>query len=168
MTALERLTAAVILVLALVLGGVWWIHHYGAERFDAGRDAAIASGKEQHDRDAAAARNTESDLRAQLRAKDADAKRKEDEYASNLQNAQRRVRTGADSLRCPAASTVPAAAAPGDRPAAAGSGPDVEGPRLVPEVAADLLGIAADLAGVVRKYDRLTERFESCRALNAK
>jgi hypothetical protein len=38
----------------------------------------------------------------------------------------------------------------------------------VPEVASDLLGVASDLARVVRQYDRITERFEACRALNAK
>ena len=168
MTALERIAAAAVLVLILLLGGAWWIHHYGAEQRDAGYTAAVAAGKEQHDRDAAAALKTESDLRAQLRAKDADAKRKEDEYATNLQNAQHRVRAGADSLRCPAAGPVPAAAAPDDRPAAGGSDPETERPRIVPEVASDLLGVAADLARVVRQYDRITERYEECRALNAK
>jgi hypothetical protein len=167
-TAAQRLLAAVILVLILLLGGAWWIHHYGAEQYDAGYAAAVAAGKEQHDRDAAAARKTESDLRAQLRDKDTDAKRKEDEYATNLQNAQHRVRAGADSLRCPAAGPVPAAAASDDRPAAGGPDPEAERPRIVPEVASDLLGVAADLARVVRQYDRITERFEECRALNAK
>jgi hypothetical protein len=38
----------------------------------------------------------------------------------------------------------------------------------VPEAAADLLGIAADVAGLVRRYDRLIQRFEACRAVNAK
>lgn len=42
MSALERLLAAVILGLALLLGGAWWVHHYGAERFAAGQAAAIA------------------------------------------------------------------------------------------------------------------------------
>jgi hypothetical protein len=168
MTALQRILGAVILVLVLLLGGGIWIHHYGAEQYDAGYAAAVAAGKAQHDRDAAAARKTESDLRAQLRDKDADAKRKEDEYATNLQNAQHRVRAGADSLRCPAADPVPAPTAPDDRPAAGGPDPEAERPRIVPEVAADLLGVAADLARVVRQYDRITERFEECRALNAK
>lgn len=168
MTALQRLAGAVILVLILLLAGAWWINHYGAEKYDAGYAAAVAAGKTQHDRDAAAAHKTESDLRAQLRAKDADAKQKEDEYATNLQNAQHRVRAGADSLRCPAAGPVPAAAAPDDRPAAGGPDPEAERPRIVPEVASDLLGVAADLARVVRQYDRITERFEECRALNAK
>jgi hypothetical protein len=38
----------------------------------------------------------------------------------------------------------------------------------VPEAAADILGDGATVAGLVRKYDRLTERFEKCRAVNAK
>jgi hypothetical protein len=168
MTAVQRLLAAVILVLVLALGLIFWAHHYGAEQRAAGYAAAVAAGKEQHDRDTAAARKTESDLRAQLRGKDADAKRKEDEYATNLQNAQHRVRAGADSLRCPTAGPVQPSAAPDDRPAAGGSDPEAERPRIVPEVASDLLGVAADLARVVRQYDRITERFEECRALNAK
>jgi len=36
----------------------------------------------------------------------------------------------------------------------------------VPEVAADILVLAADAAGLVRKYERLTERYDACRALN--
>jgi len=165
MTALQRLTSAVMLVLLVAVGSVLWVRHYGAEQYQAGQDAAIAAGKAQYDRDAAAARKTESDLRAQLRAKDADALRQKEEHAKNLANAQRRMRAGADSLRCPAA--VPADAAPDDRPAAGGPDPDPERARIVPEVAADLLGIAADIAGIVRKYDRLEQRFEACRALNA-
>lgn len=168
MTALERLMASILLAVIILVASVFGLRHYSAERYQAGYDAAIAAGKEQHDRDAAAARKTESDLRAQLRAKDADAKRKEDEYATNLQNAQRRVRAGADSLRCPAAIPVSGPAAPDDRPAAGGPDPEADRPRIVPEVASDLLGVAADLARVVRQYDRITERFEECRALNAK
>jgi hypothetical protein len=38
----------------------------------------------------------------------------------------------------------------------------------VPEVAADLLGIAADAAGLVRRYAEVVERFDACRAVNAK
>lgn len=168
MSALERVAAAAVLVLILLLGGAWLIHHYGAEQYDAGYTAAVDAGKEKHDRDAAAALKTESDLRAQLRAKDADALRKEQEYDANLENAQRRVRTGADSLRCPAARPVPGPTAPDDRPAAGGPDPEADRPRIVPEVASDLLGVAADLARVVRQYDRITERFEECRAMNAK
>jgi hypothetical protein len=168
MTALERLGAAAILVLILLLGGAWWIQHYGDEQHDAGYAAAVAAGKEQHDRDAAAALKTESDLRAQLRARDADALRKEEEYASNLENAQRRVRTGVDSLRCPATSAVPAGTAPGDRPAAAGSVADGEGPAMVPEVSADILSLVADHQRLVQRYARVVERFEACQALNAK
>jgi hypothetical protein len=168
MTAVQRLLAAVILVLVLALGLIFWAHHYGDEQNAAGYAAAVAAGKEQHDRDAAAARKTESDLRAQLRARDADAQRKEEEYATNLENAQRRVRSGADSLRCPAVRTVPATTAPDDRPAAAGPADDGRGPAIVPEVASDLLGVAAGIAGIVRKFDRLEQRFEACRALNEK
>lgn len=55
----------------------------------------------------------------------------------------------------------------GDRPAAGGPGADVEGPAIVPDAAADLLGDTAAIAGLVRRYDRVVERFEACRAVNA-
>lgn len=167
MSALERLTAAAVLVLILLLGGAWWVHHYGAEQYEAGRTAAIDAGKEQHDRDAADARKTESDLRAQLRGKDADALKKKEEYAANLDDAQRRVRAGTDRLHCPV-SPVPAGATPGDRPASGGSGAGPEGPDIVPETAAEILGDGADVAGLVRRYERVVERFEDCRAVNAR
>lgn len=167
MSALERLSAGVLLAIALVVAVSFGVRHYGAERQQAGWDAAVAAGRAQLERDAAAARKTESDLRAQLRDKDAAAFTKEKEYATNLEAAQRRVRAGVDSLRCPSG-PVPAAAPAGDRPAAAGPAPDGEGPSIVPEAAADILAVAADVGGLLRRYERVVERFEACRAVNSK
>ncbi|WP_036217280.1 hypothetical protein [Massilia sp. LC238] len=164
MMALERLAAVVLLAVALVVAGWFGVRHYGAAQYHAGHAAAMAAGRAQHERDTAAARKTESDLRAQLRAKDVDALRQKEEHAKNLANAQRRMRSGDDSLRCPA---VPAATQGGDRSAAAGPAADGEGPAIVPEVAAEILGDAADVAGLVRRYERVVERFEACRAVNA-
>ena len=171
MTALERLLMVVLPALVL-MGGAWLgLHHYGAERYDAGHDAGYAEavdlGKKQRDRDAYLNQQTEDELRAMLAAKDADAHRKEQEYASNLEAAQRRVRAGTDRLRCPASPVQPSTAAT-DRPAAGGTPADGQGPDVVPETAADLLGIAADVAGLVRRYDQVVERFEACRAVNAR
>jgi len=160
-----------ILVLALAtlaLLTAWFgLRHYGAEQRQAGWDAAVAVGEEQRTHDAALARERETDLRAQLRARDEHALRKEHEHAESLEAAQRRVRAGVDSLRCPAG-PVPAATPPGDRPAAAGPAIDGEGPAIVPEMAAEILGDGADVAGLVRRYERVIERFEACRALNEK
>lgn len=167
MSALERLLASVLLAVILAVAGWFGIHHYGAARYDAGYAAALAAGKAQHDHDVIEARHTETNLRDQLAQRDAAANRKEQEYATNLDAAQRRVRAGTDRLRCPAASPVQPAAASGDRPAAAGAPADGQGPDVVPEVAADLLGIAADVEGLVRRYDQVVERFEACRAVNA-
>jgi hypothetical protein len=160
--------AVVILVVTLLLGGVWWVRRYGAEQYQAGWDGAVTAGKEQRDSDAVAALAIESGLRARLLDQDITAFKKEQEYATNLDAAQRRVRAGDDRLRCPAASPVQSAAAPGDRPAAAGPAPDGQGTELVPDAAAALLGDGATVAGIVRKFDRLNERFEACRAVNAK
>jgi hypothetical protein len=93
--------------------------------------------------------------------------RKEQEYATNLDAAQRRVRAGVESLLCPTSPVQPAPAA-GDRPAAPEPATHGPGPAVVPEAAADLLSIAADVAGLVRRYDQVVERFEACRAVNAR
>lgn len=167
MTALERIAIAAFMLAALLLGAVFGMKHYGTERYDAGYAAAIAAGNAQHDRDAAAALKTESDLRQTLAEKDTQAHQKEIEHAQALDDAQRRVRAGTDRLRCPAASPVQPGAAPGDRPTSAGPATDGGGPDLVPEAAADVLGYGAAIAGLVSRYDRLEQRFEECRALNA-
>lgn len=168
MSALDRLLLASILAVAALVAGALERHHYGAERYQAGYDAAVAAGKEARDSAAAANLVIESGLRAQLLDRDTQALRKEQEYASNLEAAQRRVRAGADGLRCPAASPVQSASPAGDRPAAAASAADREGPELVSEAAAALLGDAADVAGLVRRYQQVVDRFDACRAVNAK
>jgi hypothetical protein len=167
-TRLQALLLGVLVAIALAVGAWVSVMDYGDVRYQAGYDAALDAGIKQRDLDAAENRKTESDLRAQLAQRDADAHRKEQEYASNLEAAQRRVRAGTDRLRCPAASPVQSAAASGDRPAAANAPADGSGPDLVPEAAADVLGLAADVAGLVRRYDQVVERFEACREVNAR
>ncbi|MDK6077947.1 hypothetical protein [Massilia varians] len=167
MMALDRLLCSVLAAVLLVIGAWFGVRHYGAEQRQAGYDAAVADGKEAREAAAVAALAIESGLRTRLLEQDTTALRKEQEYATNLEAAQRRVRAGVDSLRCPAG-PVPAAGPAGDRPAAAGPAPDGEGPTIVPEVAAEILGDGADVAGLVRRYQRVVERFEACRAVNAK
>lgn len=163
---LDRLLTAFVIAGALSVAAWFGVHHYGAEHYKEGYAAAIGAGKAQHDRDAAAAVKTESDLRAKLGAQDATAQQKEIEHAKALADAQRRVRAGTDRLRCPA-STVQSTAPAADRPAAAGPATDGGGPDLVPEAAADVLGYGAAIAGLVSRYERLEQRFEACRAVNA-
>jgi hypothetical protein len=166
MNVLERLLVSVLVLAALACAGWLAVTHYGDARFEAGRAAAVAAGEKLRQAEAERHREAESDLRTRLGAADADAFRKEQEYATNLDAAQRRVRAGVDRLRCPASSVQPTAAA-SDRPAAVGPAADAEGEELVPDAAADVLGIGATIASLVRKYDRLNERFEKCRAVNA-
>lgn len=157
-----------VLVAAALSGGAWiGLRHYGATQYQHGYDAAVTAGQAQLAHEAAENLKIETDLRAQLAERDDEAHQKEIEHAQALADAQRRVRAGTDRLRCPASPVQPAAT-PADRPAAASASTDGQGPDLVPETAADLLGIAADVAGLVRRYERVIERFEECRAVNAK
>jgi hypothetical protein len=167
MTVLERLAIIAFTLAALLLGTVFGVKHYGTERYDAGYSDAIAAGKQLHDRDAAAALKTESDLRQTLAEKDLKAHQKDQEHAQELADAQHRVLAGTDRLRCPASSVQPTATA-ADRSASVVAPVDPGGPDLVPEAAADVLGYGAAIAGLVSRYERLTERFEECRAVNAK
>jgi len=164
----ERILAGLIVLAGLLVLGALGLERYCAARYQAGYDAAVAAGKEQYDRDAAAARKTESDLRAQLHARDADAFKKEQDHAASLEAAQRRVRAGIDGLRCPATGPVPGAAAPDDRSVAGGPEADGAGPAIVPETAAEILGDGAAIAGLVRRYARLEQRFDECEALRAR
>lgn len=166
MTTIERMIAAAILALALLLAGWIGVHSYGVKRWQAGYDQAVDDGKARRDLEAAFAQEREDALRAELREKDAAEFIKEKKHAASLEAAQRRVRVGDDRLRCPAG-PVPVAAPAGDRPAAGGPSVDGEGQAIVPEVAAEILGDGADVAGLVRRYERVVERFEACRALNA-
>ncbi|WP_371763391.1 hypothetical protein [Massilia sp.] len=168
MTALERLLVGVVLAVLLVTGGWLGVRHYGAERYDAGYDAAVAAGKEARDSSATVNLAIESGLRAQMLDRDTLALRKEQEYASNLEAAQRRVLVGTDRLRCPAASPVQPAAAPEDRPAAGAPAVDGGGPDLVPEASADVLGHGAAITSIVSRYAEVLEDFEACRAVNAR
>lgn len=167
MTVFDRLAIVSIILAGLLLSAIISLHHYGEKRYEAGYSAAVLAGKEQHDRDAQAYRKLESDTRAQNEKRDADAQQKEQEYAQALADAQRRVRAGTDRLRCPA-SPVQRAAAPADRSVAAEPPADGSGPDLVPEAAADVLGYGAAIASLVSRYDRVVERFEECRQVNAK
>jgi hypothetical protein len=167
MIALDRLMIGGMLLAAVLIAGALQIKHYGAERYSAGQAAAVAAGAKLRQVEADRNRKTETDLRAQLDVADKQAHETEKTYEISLEAAQRRVRTGVDSLRCPA-SAVPASAAAGDRRAAGGPATDVPGQELVPEAASDLLGDGAAIAGLVRRYERVVERFEACRAVNEK
>lgn len=167
MSALERLLCGLLVAALLSIGAWYGVSRYGIQQRQAGYDAAVADGKEYRDLEAQIARQTEDGLRAQLRAKDAAAFKKEKEHAASLEAAQRRMRAGDDRLRCPAARPIPAATPPADRPATGGPNIDREGLVVVPEIAADLLSLAADHQRLLRNYERVVERFEDCRALNA-
>jgi hypothetical protein len=167
LSALERFLLGALIVVGLLVAGWLGLQRYGALQYQAGEAAAVAAGKEARDSEAAAALAIESGLRTRLLEQDTAALRKEEEYAANLETAQRRVRAGTDRLLCPAANPVPAAPAPGGRPIAAGPAADGQGPDIVPEAAAAILGDGADVAGLVRRYERVVERFEDCRAVNA-
>lgn len=168
MSTLERLLCGLLVAALLSIGAWYGVSRYGIQQRQAGYDAAVADGKEYRDLEAQIARQTEDGLRAQLRARDVAALIKEKEHAANLEAAQRRMRAGDDRLRCPAARPVPDGTSAADRPAAGGAGVDGEGLVVVPEIAADLLSLAADHQRLLRNYERVVERFEDCRVVNAK
>lgn len=167
MSALERMASGVLLSILLLLGSWFGVRHYGAEQRKAGYDAAVQDGEATRSAAALAALAIESGLRSRLLDQDTVAFTQERKYAESLEATQRRVRAGVDSLRCPAG-PVPAGAAAGDRPATTRPAADGEGSAIVPEDAAAILGDGADVAGLVRRYERVVGRFEACRALNAK
>lgn len=167
MNRLDNLLIGICALLVLLLACWFGTYRYGSERYNAGYAAAVAAGKAQHDKDAEAYQKLESDMRKNNSKRDADAMQKEQEYAKNLADAQRRVRAGTDRLRCPA-STVQSSATPTDRPAPAEPTTDGSGPDLMPEAASDILGYGAAIASLVSRYDRVVERFEECRTVNAK
>jgi hypothetical protein len=167
MTSIEKLLVGAIVLIGLALLGWLNLLDYGVERYDEGFEAAIKIGMERRDADAEINRQIETDLRKQLGIKDTAALKKEKDHAQSLAAAQRRILTGTDSLRCPAR-PVPATATTSDRPTASGPAADDNGPEIVPEAAADLVGIASDVERLVRQYDRVVDRFEACRAMNAR
>ena len=167
MTTIERTLAALIVLAGLLVVGWLGVMHYGGTRYGAGYAAAVEEGKLARDAAAEINRTIEADLRDQLHARDSAAHRKEQEHAQDLAAAQRRMRAGTDRLRCPAR-PVPAGAAPGDRPVAAQPDADGRGSELVPEIASEILADGADIARIVRQYDQVVERFEACRAVNAR
>lgn len=167
MTHVERVLFSVIALIGVVICAWLGALHFGANKFDAGYAAAIAAGQKRHDFEAELNRQIEAELREQLAAKDAAAFMKEKEHAESLKAAQRRVLAGSDSLRCPAAA-VPTSAAAGDRSTAGGPAVDGQGPAIVPAVAVEILADGADVAGIVRRYQRVLDRFDACQALNAR
>jgi hypothetical protein len=166
MTTLERLGLQLCACALLVLAA--WAWHAGEvdDAYEAGQAAAVEAGRVRYEAEVARALKTESNYRALLKLKDDLSHERETVYAENLSAAQRRAAAGTDRLRCPGAGAISNAAATPVGPAAGGSGVDGGGAELVPAVAVDILGLAADTGRLVRKYDRLTQRFEECRALN--
>lgn len=169
MSALERFVIGI--AIGVLLIGVGWIYHRHAvevardegDRAGYARAVELGNARYEAERDNNLVR--ERALREQLAARDTAAMKQEQTHAENLAAARRRVLAGTDVLRCPA-SALSNGATTADRPAAGGAAPDGAGAAIVPEVAADILGDAAAAAGIVRKFDRVVERFDECRALN--
>ena len=168
MTAFDRLAIASIILAGLLLSAIISLHHYGEKRYEAGYSAAVLAGKEQHDKDAEKYRKLESDTRIHDEKRDAEAQQKEQEYAQNLDAAQHRLRIGVDRLRCPTVSPVQPAAPSSDRSTPSEPSTDGSGPDIVPQVASDILGYGSAIASLVSRYERVAERFEECRQMNAK
>ena len=79
MSRLQILLLGVLVAIAVAVGAWVGVDEYGDNRYRDGYDAAVTAGIKQRDLDAEENRKTESDLRAQLAAREADAYRKEQE-----------------------------------------------------------------------------------------
>lgn len=158
---LAKVLGGVILICLVVLG---WNHHIKVVE-KRGYDRAVAEGKIELQKEKDRALAVERDLRAQLSKEQRLAAEKETRHAQDLAAAQARVRSGADRLLCPKSREVRWPGPDADRPAASGPAPDGEGEAIVPDVAAEILGDAAAVAGLVRKFERLGHYFETCRAI---
>lgn len=165
MTAIQILMAKVLGGIILVcLATLGW-NHYISKVEQRGYDRAVAEGKIalQQEKDLALA--VERDLRKQLANEQRLNFEKETRHAQELADAQRRVRAGTDRLLCPTVRKVPGTSTDPGGPAAGGPAPDEEGDRIVPEVAAEILGDGATIAGIVRKFQRLEKYYAVCKAV---
>lgn len=165
MSALQILLAKVLGAIAIAACAVFWWNHTISTAEQRGYDRAVEDGRKALDVERARADAAEDTLRNRLAEKDRIAKEKEDEHKTQLEDAQRRARAGRDRLYCPAAGPIPATTPATGGQAAGGFVPDERGAPIVPEMAAEILGDAAAGASIVRKYDRLVERFEACRTI---
>lgn len=165
MSALEILTAKILGGVLLILAGVWGVNHYVGVVEQWGYDRAVKDGEValQNEKDTALAR--ERTLRKQLAAEQRAAAEKETRHEEELKVAQDRVRAGTDRLRCPTSREAPGPGPDTGRPAAGGPAADGEGETIVPDVAAEILGDGAAIAGLVRKFDRIERYFNVCRAV---
>lgn len=154
------------LVVGAAVAGLYFAARaYCNHREQVGYNNAVADGIEARRAADAANLKREGVLRKKLSASDDLARTKEVEHAQELETAVRRAAAGSSGMRCPAR-PVPAGEAPADRPASQRPPADTERAELVPEAAADLLSIGAGYAGILRKYDRLQDRFNACREMN--
>jgi hypothetical protein len=165
MTALEILLAKVLAGVAIIMACTWGFNHYIATVEQRGYDRAVSDGKIALQIEKDRALGVERQLRVQLSKEQRLAAEKEIRHAEELAAAQARLRSGADRLLCPKRREIPGPSPDADRSIAGGTTPDAQGEAIVPDVAAEILGDAATIAGLVRKFGRLEGYFAVCRAV---
>ncbi|HVG92392.1 MAG TPA: hypothetical protein VNB54_12945 [Alphaproteobacteria bacterium] len=166
--AMLRLCGAIAAVVA-VLGLGTFVHH---RIYSQGWDARDAIAK-QDERDAAAHYADEvrqaKDATATIKeAADRDAaafQREREQHEKDISQHVAAALAGVERLRVPVAGcTVREGAAPAST--AAGTGTSDGTPAdLMPGTAASILRFAGDSAQLVRDYNKLLERFDTCRAI---
>jgi hypothetical protein len=164
-SALEVLVAKVLGGVLLILSGVWAFSHYVGVVEQRGYDRAVRDGEIALQLEKDRALVTERKLRKQLSDEQRLAREKETRHAEELKVAQDRVRAGTDRLLCPKSRKIPGPSPGADRPAAGGPATDGGGEAIMPDVAAEILGDGAAIAGIVRKFQRLEGYFAVCRAV---
>ncbi len=137
MSALDRLLIGCILGAALLVGGVLGVRHYGAERFEAGRAAAIAE-RARADEAAVKKRTTENATEAARQAaSNATITEKKHE---ELQLVRERIVTQRVYVGSAVCGDRPAGAAEAEG-AGGGDGADPHGRLVRPDVERDLIAL---------------------------
>jgi hypothetical protein len=165
-SALERYAIGAMAGL-LVLFAAWLWHRSEVNAaHERGYSEAVAAAEIERDLAAEESRRKERVWRDAFVERNEKFQHKEQGYETALADAQRRVRAGTDRLYCPASNPVQASTAPADRSIPVPPEGDGAGTPVVPEVAADILGLAAATGKLVRKLDEAEELYNACRALN--
>lgn len=165
-----KILAGLLLLLALVGAYKGWEDHVYQHGWD-DRDAQAKAEaieiehdmQKKHDTDVAAAKADTDKLRLKIETEMTTRVAVEKKYADLQERHQAALRAGTERLRIAVAScAVSPGTAPGNHAAASGVGAETRA-DVMPETAADLVGVGAISARDVRDYNRLVDLYNAAR-----